>query len=426
MRQEILKNENNEITVKVELTQDEFAEGVTFAFNKNRGKYSVPGFRKGKAPQGVIERHYGEGIFYEDAANKLISEQYPKAISALELIPASKVDIDIESIGAKEGLVFTVSFAVNPEFELGDYKSLKIEKIAAEVDEAAVDGKIQEEREKNGRLTAVDRSAKLGDMVNIDFVGKVDGVPFDGGSMEGHDLKLGSGSFIPGFEEQLVDHKAGEEVSVKVKFPEDYRAEHLAGKDAVFECRINEVQELILPELDDDFAKDVSEFDTLAEYRDSVRKSLQEELDRSREEMKRQRVFEAAGKLMTVDFHERIVEDEIDSMVEQLTGQLKRQGLSADQYFEFVGGLDKLRSDMRGDAVARLKQTLVIERIMQKEQFPITDEEIEKEYQKIADNYQISVDTVKSFYEGQGVDKLKAQIEFDKVVAMLMENAVEE
>lgn len=425
MKHEVIKNENNEVTVRVSLTSSEFAEGVKYSYSKNKNKYSVPGFRKGKAPQLVIERHYGEGVFYEDAANHLISEFYPKAVDELGFSPASKPEIDVEGIGASEGLVFTVVFAVNPEFEIGEYRGLEIEKVETEVDEKTVEERIDEEREKNARLVSVEREAKSGDTVNIDFVGTVDGEAFEGGSMQGHDLKLGSNSFIPGFEDQLIGAKAGDHVTVRVKFPEDYRAENLAGADAVFECTVHSVKETVLPELDDDFAKDVSEFDTLQEYKDSVRKTLNEELAASYEERKKQRIFEAAAKLMTVEIPERIIETEIDNMIEHFSGQLKRQGMSPDQYFEFMGGEERLRADMRNDAIARLKQTLVMEKIMKQENVEVTEEEINNEYTKMAEQYQISFDTVKSFYEGQGVERLKTQIEFDKTLKILMDSAVE-
>lgn len=425
MKHEILKNEDNEITLKVDVSKEEFAEGLKHSYAKNKNRYNVPGFRKGKAPQAVIERHYGEGVFFEDAVNHCISDTYPNVLDERSLQPASSPEFDVEEISAEKGLIYTVVFAVNPEFEIGEYKGLEIEKVEEEASEAMVDAKISDEREKNGRVVEVERVSQIGDIVNIDFVGKVDGEAFEGGSMQGHDLKLGSNSFIPGFEEQLVSHKKGEEVDVKVTFPEDYRAENLAGKEAVFACKINAVKETVLPELNDDFAKDVSEFDTFDEYRESVRKTLNEEIASKKDEVKKQRIFEAVGNLMQVDFHERIVETEIDKMVEQFSGQLKNQGIAPEQYFEFLGGVDKMRADMREDAVKRLKQTLVMEKIMKLENYEVTEEDIENEYKKIADMYQISVETVKSFYEGQGVERIKAQIEFDRAVSVLMDSAVE-
>lgn len=425
MKHEILKNQDNEITLKVDLSKEEFAEGLKHSYAKNKNRYHIPGFRKGKAPQAVIERHYGEGVFFEDAVNHCISDTYSKVLDEQSLQPASNPEFDVEEISAEKGLIYTAVFAVNPEFEIEDYKGLEIEKVDVEATDAMVDSKIDEEREKNGRMVEVERESKSGDIVNIDFVGTVDGVAFEGGSMEAHDLKLGSNSFIPGFEEQLIAHKAGDEVEVKVTFPDDYRAENLAGKDAVFACKLNAVKEIILPEPDDDFAKDVSEFDTFEEYRESVRKSLNEEMAAQKDEVKKQRIFEAVGNLMKAELHERIIETEIDKMVEQFSGQLKRQGIDPEQYFDFLGGIDKMREDMRGDAVNRLKQTLVMEKIMKKENYEVTDEDIENEYKKIADMYQISVDTVKSFYEGQGVERIKAQIEFDRAVSVLMDSAIE-
>lgn len=424
MNQSVVKQENNEVTIKIELDAKEFGEGLQHSYIKNKGRYNLPGFRKGKAPRGVIERYYGEGIFFEDAANKLISEKYPEALDALELSPSSKPEIEIEEIGEKEGLVFTAVFAVTPEFELGDYSALEIEAVDREVSEEKIDSRIEEEREKNGRITVLDRAAKKGDVVNLDFEGSIDGEIFEGGSMKAHDLKLGSGSFIPGFEEQLEGHSAGDEVSVNVKFPEDYRAEHLAGKNAVFACKINEVKELVLPELNDEFVKDVSEFDTLEEYRNHVREELAKEIEKSSEELKKQRVFAAAAALMTEELPERMIETEIDSMVEHLSNQLKRQGLSAEQYFEFLGGESNLRKDMRNDAIQKIKQDLVFDKILKKENFEVTEEDKEKEYQRMADLYKMSVDTVRSFYEGQQ-RALNEQIQFDKVVSMLMNGAVE-
>lgn len=427
MKAELIKNEQNEVTIKIAFDEAEFNDAIKYSYNKNKGSYRIPGFRKGKAPRGVIERQYGEGIFYEDAANKLISDKYDDAIKELELEPKSKADIDIESIG-KEGLTITACFAVEPEFELGDYMGLEIEKVDTEVTDDMVDQRIKAEQQKNGRIETVSRPALEGDIVNIDFVGTVDGEEFEGGEMKDHDLTLGSGAFIPGFEDQLLEKSAGDDVDVKVTFPEDYRAEHLAGKEAVFACHINDVKEVQLPDLDDDFAKDVSEFDTFEEYRDSVKKEIEEELKKNAEDVRKSRVLLALADLVDlvdVELPEKMVQTEIDDMQENLTQQLTRQGLSPKQYYEFLGGEEKLREEMRKDAVIRLKQSMALSKIREKEAFEVTEEDIENEHKNMAEMYNISIDTVKSFFAGQRPDVLKEQIEINKVINMLVENAVE-
>ncbi len=426
MKYELVKKENSEITVKAEITPEEFAEALKFSYNKNKNKYSVPGFRKGKAPESVIERAYGEGVFYEDAANKLIYEKYPEVLDGLKLEPTSKPEIDIEEIGHKEGLVFTAVFAVMPEFELGEYKGLKYEKVKEEVDEVLVESRINDEREKNGRMSSVDRPAKDGDIVNLDFVGKIDGEAFDGGTGEGHDLTLGSGSFIPGFEEQLVGAKAGSDVEVKVTFPEDYQEESLAGKEAIFECTINSIQEKELPELDDEFAKDVSEFDTLEEYKNSIREELKKDILNRKDEMKRERVLDAAEELMTADIPEKMIETEIDDMMENFANSLKRQGLSPDQYFQFVGGEEKVREDIRESAIKRIKQNIVVKMVKDKENLEVTDEDVLTEMHKDPNGKELTIERIVEIMGEQGLDQIRENLKAEKTIQFLIDNAVEQ
>ncbi len=424
MKYELVKKENSEITVKAIITPEEFAEALKFSYNKNKGKYSIQGFRKGKAPQGVIERAYGEGIFYEDAANKLISDKYPEVIDGLELEPTSRPEIDIEEIGHKEGLVFTAVFAVMPEFELGDYKGLQYEAVSEEIDEAQVDARIEDERQKNGRMITVERAAKDGDVVNLDFLGKIDGVEFDGGKGEGHDLTLGSGTFIPGFEDQLVGKKAGDEVDVKVTFPEDYQEESLAGKEAVFECKINEVTEMELPELDDEFAKDVSEFDTLDEYKESIKEELKKDILDKKDEIIKERVLEAAEELVDVEIPEKMIETEVDDMVQNFANSLKRQGLSPDQYFEFVGGVDKIREDVRESAISRIKQNIVIKKVEEKENIEVTDEYVLDELHKDPNGKELTIEKIVNMMGEDGLEHIRNNMKFDRTIQFLVDNAV--
>lgn len=423
MKFEELKRESSEVTIQVSLTAEEFAKATDYAYNKNKQRFNIPGFRKGKAPKNIVIRHYGEGVLFEDATNWTIQQNYPKALEDLKLDPVSKAEFDVEEIDLEKGLVFTAVFAIAPDFELGDYKNLKIEPYTEKVDEALVEARIKSELEKNGKVATVERAAKNGDTVNLDFVGYVDGEAFDGGAMEGHDLVLGSGAFIPGFEEQLVGSSAGDHVEVKVTFPEDYRADHLAGKEAVFQCDVNRVSEIILPELDDEFAKDVSEFDTLEEYKDSVRKELQEEHDSKRDEVVRDRVLNALRELVTVTLPSRMVETEIDQMVENLSRVLSRQGLSIEQYVAYLGGMDELRSGMKGDAENKIKLGLALGRIKDQEKFEISDADIEAQLERDSKQHGLDVDTLKKIYGEKGLEDLKEQIAYDKAIEMLVETA---
>lgn len=423
MKFEEVKRESSEVTIKVSLTAEEFAKATDYAYNKNKQRFNIPGFRKGKAPKNIVIRHYGEGVLFEDATNWAIQQNYPKALDELKLDPVSKAEFDVEEIDIENGLVFTAVFAVEPSFELGDYKSIKIESYPENVEEALVDAKIQSEREKNGKVSTVARAAKIGDTVNLDFVGYIDEEAFDGGAMKNHDLTLGSGAFIPGFEDQLVGASAGDHVEVKVVFPEDYRTDHLAGKEAVFQCDVNHVSEIVLPELDDEFAKDVSEFDTLEEYKDSVRKELQEEHESKKEEVVRARVLDAVRDLVTVTLPERMVDTEIDQMVENLSRVLSRQGLSIEQYTEYLGGMDELRSGMRSDAENKIKLGLALGRIKEQEKFDITDADVEEQLEKDSKQHGLDVDTLKKIYGEKGLEDLKEQVAYEKAIKMLVEIA---
>lgn len=426
MKFEELKRESSEVTIQVSLTAEEFSKATDYAYNKNKQRFNIPGFRKGKAPKNIVIRHYGEGVLFEDATNWAIQQNYPKALDELKLDPVSKAEFDVEEIDIEKGLVFTAVFAIEPSFELGDYKNLRIEPYADQVDEALVDARIKTELEKNGKVASVERAAKNGDTVNLDFVGYIDGEAFDGGAMKGHDLVLGSGAFIPGFEDQLVGASAGEHVEVKVTFPEDYRADHLAGKEAVFQCDVNHVSEIILPELDDEFAKDVSEFDTLEEYKDSVRKELQEEHESRKEEVVRGRVLDAVRELVTVTLPQRMVDTEIDQMVDNLSRVLSRQGLSIEQYVEYLGGMEELRSGMKTDAENKIKLGLALGRIKDEEKFEITETDIEEQLEKDSKQHGLDVDTLKKIYGEKGLEDLKEQVAYDKAIKMLVEIATKQ
>ncbi|MDK2867089.1 MAG: trigger factor [Clostridiales bacterium] len=425
MSYEIIKNENSEITVKITVAQADFEKAVTVAYNKNKSKFNIPGFRKGKAPKVIIEKQYGQGVFYEDAVNALLPVHYDKAVEALSLEPVSRPDIDITNIEPGTDFEFTATFAVKPEFTLENYKGVEAEKINAEVTEETVMAELEKTRDMNARLISVtDRPVQDGDTTYIDYKGFDGDVQFEGGTAENQELVIGSGKFIPGFEEQLIGKNIGDETTVEVSFPETYHAEDLAGKPVKFEVKINDIKYKELPALDDEFAKDVSEFDTLEAYKESVKAELEEGAKTSAESAQRDKVIEAVTKLIPVEIPAKMVDAEIDNMLNEFNQQLSYQGLSLEQYIQFTGGsMDDFREQVREDALARVKTSLVIEKVVEQENFEIAEEDIEAELGKIAEMQGSDIEEIRTMFARDNFEYLKTNLKSRKAVDFLVENA---
>lgn len=394
---EVKKLEKSTVEMIVEVKGEEFKKAVDAAFKKNLSKITVPGFRKGKAPRKLVESLYGEGVFFEDAVNALYPEAYENAVKESDLKVVAQPEIEITEVDA-EGFTFKAVVAVKPEVEVKAYKGIKATKNVYTVTETEVKARLEQLQKQNERTIVVERESKDGDTVNIDFDGSVDGVHFDGGKGENYDLVLGSGSFIPGFEPQLVGKKAGEEVKVEVTFPEDYHAEDLKGKAAIFDCKINEVKETEVPELDDEFAKDVSEFDTLADLKKDIRKSIKEQKERQAANELDNALIDALLENTEVEIPDAMVQQKIDNMCGEFEQRLAGSGLNLKTYLQYTG-MDEasFRKGFEEDAQKQVKVRLALEKVVEMEGIVISDEDVEAEYKNIADAYNMPVDQIKMY-----------------------------
>ncbi len=425
MSYKVISKENNEVKISMTLGAEAFEKATQAAYLKNRGKFNLPGFRKGKSPRKMIESQYGEGVFYEDAINDLLSVEYPKAIETLELDVVDRPDIDVKELEKGKDIIVEATVTVKPEVKIADYKGVEVEKVEVNVTDEDVDTEIEKTREMNGRLVVVeDRPVADGDTTVIDFAGTIDGVAFEGGSGENFTLVIGSGQFIPGYEEQLIGKNVGEEIDVTVTFPEDYHAEDLAGKEAVFATKIHEVKVKELPELDDEFAKDTSEFDTLEELKADTKAKLQESAEQSAKSATRDRVIDAVIEKMEVEIPEVMIEGEVDGMLRDLNQQLQYQGMSLEMYLQFSGQkIEDMREQMKDDATMRVKTSLALEEITKLENVEVTEEEIDAEFAKIGEAQKKSADEVKKMYGADGVEYVTATIKTRKTVDILVDNA---
>ena len=419
--------EHNMAKLTIEVSAEEFEEAIKHAYVKNKNKINIHGFRKGKAPQAMIEKMYGAGIFYEDAANELIPKAYDAEIENCDLELVSQPSIDVVQIEKGKPFIFTAEVAVKPEVTLGAYEGVEVPKTEINVTDEEVDAEVDKEREKNSRTIAVeDRGVENGDMIKLDFDGSVDGVAFDGGKAENYDLTVGSGSFIPGFEEQLVGVKAGEEKEVKVTFPEDYHAKDLAGKEAVFKCKVNEIKVKELPEANDEFAQDVSEFDTLAEYKEDLKKKLTERKEAAAKNAKEAAAVEAAVANAEMDIPDAMVDGQVRQMANDFARRIQSQGLTVDQYFQFTGmTAEKLMDQMKPEALKRIKNSLVLEAIAAKENFEIAEEKIAEELKKMSEAYKMEVDKIKEALGESGLDQMKAELKIQAAVDFIRDKATE-
>lgn len=425
MKAELVKKEGNKVTLKITVDNNKFEEAVNKAYNKTKGKYNIPGFRKGKAPKVVIETQYGKGVFYNDAIDMLFPEVYPEAIKELNIDPIDRPDLDIEEISKDNGLVMVVNVEVKPEFELGAYKGIEISKVDNTVSEEDVEARLNEMVNRNARLTSVeDKALENGDTAVIDFEGFKNGVAFEGGKGENYNLVIGSNTFIPGFEDQLVGKKAGEEVEVNVTFPEAYHAENLAGKPVVFNVKVNDVKVKEVPALDDEFAKDTTEFETLAELRADVKAKLEEQAKNAADAEMRNALVEKVSANTEVEVPEAMVQHQIDNMLMELNYQLQYQGLNLEQLLQMTGrGLDELREERRADAERLVKSSLVLEAISEKENVEANDADVDDELEKMAAMYNMEVEKIKSSLRETDIEDIKGQIKIRKTLDLLVENA---
>ncbi len=419
------KLENSKVKLEIEVDAQQFDEAMQKAYIKNRKHINIPGFRKGRAPRQIIERYYGEGIFYEDAINEACPKAYEEAVRESGIEPVDQPTIDIVQIGGGKSLIFTAEVTVKPEVELGQYKGIEINKVEYNVTDQDIDDQLQMIREQNARWVSVqDRPAKEGDLLTIDYKGYVDGEAFEGGTAENQTLEIGSQRFIPGFEEQLVGMNVGDEKEIQVTFPEEYHAENLKGKEATFEIKVHEIKEKELPELDDEFVKDISEFDTLEEYKANLRKTMEENAkQREKVEMENQ-LLEKVVENAKVDIPEVMVENEIDAMVRDMDFRMRYQGLDLQSYLDMINtSMEDFRAQFKNDAYNRVKLQLTLEQVIKEEKIEASDEDLEREYAKIAEQYKLDVDRVKNDYQGQE-ESLKRSLAVQKAVDFLMENAV--
>ena len=414
------KTEKSAFVLEFSVDKETFEKAVNKVYKKQVGSINVPGFRKGKAPRSVIERMYGKGVFYEDAANEIIPDAYEEAVKAADITPVGRADFDIKEIG-DNGIVFTATVPVKPAVEIEGYMGLEVAKTVEAVTTEEVDRELDMIRERNSRETEVtDGAAEMGDNVKIDFNGSVDGVAFEGGAAKDYSLKLGSGSFIPGFEEQIAGHKIGESFDVNVTFPEDYHAEELAGKAAVFATKLNAITKIELPELDDDFAKDVSEFDTFAEYRADIEAKIQKRHDDAAESAFEEAVIKAlTEKLGGEEIPEAMFEAETENLLRDYDNRLRMQGLDLMTYFKYTGlDLDKMRAQLRPQAESYVKIRLALEKIAELEGYTVTDEELDAEYTRLAEAYNMEADKIKEMIPTDSVSAdLKVKKAMDAVKA---------
>lgn len=425
MSSEILKKENSVVTLKLTIDAQSFDKACKDAYNKNKTKFNVKGFRKGKAPMSIVEKFYGEGVFFEDAVNTLFPDAFEAAVKEHDLDTVARPEIDVEEIGKGKNLVIIADVAVKPEITLGEYKNLTVEKPDSEVSDEEVEKEIEAMREQNARFVTVeDREVKEKDMLLIDFNGKVDGVEFEGGQAENYSIIVGSNTFIPGFEEQLVGMKLNEEKDLSVKFPEEYHAENLAGKDAVFTVKVNEIKEKELPELDDEFAKDVSEFDTLEDLKADVKAKLQKTKDEYADRELENKLVKMAAENATVEIPEAMIDSQVENMVYDFEYQLKYQGLDLENYLKFTNmSIEGLKEQMRPDAKSRVLNSLVIGAISKSENIESTEEDLEQELAKMAESYKMEVDKLKSTLRPSDMDYIKDTVVARKTVEFIKGNA---
>ena len=421
--------EHNMAKLTITVSAEEVEKALQAAYLKQRSKISLPGFRKGKVPRQMIEKMYGPEVFYDEAANHMISEAYGKAYDECELEIASQPTIDVVQLEKGKDFIFTAEVAVKPEVKLGEYKGLKVDKVSTRVMQKEVDEEIEKERERNARTVEVtDRAVQDKDIVTLDFEGFVDGVAFEGGKGENYPLTIGSGAFIPGFEEQLIGAEIDKETEVKVTFPEEYQAKELAGKEAVFKCTVHEIKAKELPELDDEFASEVSEeAGTLEDYKAEVKAKIKERKENEGKEKKENQAVEQAVANAEIDLPAPMVDLQAKQMADDFARRIMQQGMSVEQYFQFTGlNEEKMMEELKPQAEKRIRTRLVLEAIVAAENIEVSDERLDEELQKMADSYQMEVEKLKEFMGENEKKQMKEDIAVQDAVTLITEAAVEE
>ena len=422
------KLEKSMAKLTIEVSAEDFDKAINKVYLKQRARINVPGFRKGKAPRKLIEQMYGTGVFLEDAINDTINSTYPEAAQGCEISNEISSNPDIELVQAEAGkpLIYTATVAVKPPVGLGKYKGVEVEKTDVTVSDEEVDAELAAEQEKNASYNEItDRPVADGDKINLNFEGFVDGVAFEGGKGEDYPLTIGSGSFIPGFEEQLVGVEIGKEIEVNVTFPENYQSAELAGKPAVFKCTVLKITEKVLPELNDEFADDVSEFSTLEEYKADIRKNLEVKKEEKARTEKENKVIDAIIADSEIEIPEPMLKAQQEQIVDEFAQRLQSQGLNIDQYFSYIGGSrEKMMEEVKDQADKRIRTRLVLEEIVKAENIVATEEDFEVELGKLAEAYGTDVDTVKKIFEGREKDRMMEDIAVQKAVSFVADNAV--
>ena len=427
MSLQVEKLEKNMAKLTIEASAEDFEKAIQKVYLKARGRINIPGFRKGKAPRKLIEKMYGTGVFYEDAANDLIPTAYAEALKDCDLEIVSRPEINVTQIEAGKPFIFTAEVAVKPEVTLGEYKGVEVEKSDVEVTEEDINKEVDKERENNSRTIDVDdRAVESGDIIKLDFDGSVDGVPFAGGKAENYTLTIGSGSFIPGFEDQLIGTKIGEDKDVTVTFPEDYHEKSLAGKEAVFKCKVNAITVKELPDADDEFASEVSEFETLAEYKEDIKKKLTEKKEKEARAKKEAQAVEKAVENATMEIPDAMIDTQVQSMMEDFARRMQSQGLSLEQYFQFTGmDAKKMHDQMKPEALKRIQNSLVLEAVAKAENIEISDEKVDEEIAKMAEAYKMEVEKLKGIFGDSERDQMKKDLAVQAAADLIADAAKE-
>ena len=427
MSLQVEKLEKNMAKLTIEASAEDFEKAIQKVYLKARGRINIPGFRKGKAPRKLIEKMYGTGVFYEDAANDLIPTAYAEALKDCDLEIVSRPEINVTQIESGKPFIFTAEVAVKPEVTLGEYKGVEVEKSNVEVTDEDINKEVDKERENNSRTIDVDdRAVESGDIIKLDFDGSVDGVPFAGGKAENYTLTIGSGSFIPGFEDQLIGTKIGEDKDVTVTFPEDYHEKSLAGKEAVFKCKVNAITVKELPDADDEIASEVSEFETLAEYKEDIKKKLTEKKEKEARAKKEAQAVEKAVENATMEIPDAMIDTQVQSMMEDFARRMQSQGLSLEQYFQFTGmDAKKMHDQMKPEALKRIQNSLVLEAVAKAENIEISDEKVDEEIAKMAEAYKMEVEKLKGIIGDSERDQMKKDLAVQAAADLIADAAKE-
>ena len=427
MSLQVEKLEHNMAKLTVEVAAEDVEKALQAAYLKQRKQINIPGFRKGKVPRQMIEKMYGPEVFYDEAANNMIPDAYAKAYDESELDIVSQPKIEVVQMEKGKPFIFTAEVATKPEVTLGDYKGLKVDKVSTRVTQKEVDEEIEKERERNARTIEVtDRAVQDKDEVTLDFEGFVDGVAFEGGKGEDYPLTIGSGSFIPGFEEQLIGAEIDKEVEVNVTFPKEYHSEELAGKDATFKCTVHTIKAKERPELDDEFASEVSDCETMDAYRAEVKKNIKERKERTGKEKKENQAVDQAIENAQMDIPEAMIEFQVRQMADDFARRIQQQGLTVEQYFQFTGmTAEKMMEEMRPQAEKSIKTRLVLEAIVKAENIEVSDERVEEELTKMAEAYQMEVEKLKEFMGENEKKQIKEDLAVQEAITLLVNESVE-